>query len=162
MKKKKILFADLDGTLIKTASGMAFPEDITDFRIRLDVLNKIKSLGIRRLAIVSNQGGIPEYVNREDFLVKLECISDFITKYCNCLVWYKFCTSIKENDHFRKPNCGMLEDFHKTTFRGYDKNDMIMIGDASGKPGQFSDSDKKCAENFSIDYMDVEDFIKVK
>lgn len=32
-------------------------------------------------------------------------------------------------------------------------------GDASGKEGQFSDSDKKCAENFGIDYMDVNDFI---
>ena len=34
-----------------------------------------------------------------------------------------------------------------------------MIGDASGKEGQFSDSDKKTAENFGIDYMDVEDFV---
>ena len=34
-----------------------------------------------------------------------------------------------------------------------------MIGDDSGKPGDFSDSDKKCAENFGIDYIDVEDFI---
>lgn len=29
-----------------------------------------------------------------------------------------------------------------------------------GKEGQFSDSDKKTAENFGIDYLDVEDFIK--
>ena len=35
-----------------------------------------------------------------------------------------------------------------------------MIGDASGKEGQFSDSDKRSAENFGIDYMDVEDFIE--
>lgn len=35
----------------------------------------------------------------------------------------------------------------------------LMIGDASGKPGQFSDSDKRTAENFGIDYMDVEDFL---
>lgn len=34
-----------------------------------------------------------------------------------------------------------------------------MIGDASGKEGSFSDSDKKTAENFGIDYMDVQDFI---
>ena len=34
----------------------------------------------------------------------------------------------------------------------------LMIGDASGKKGQFSDSDKKTAENFGIDYLDVEDF----
>ena len=35
-----------------------------------------------------------------------------------------------------------------------------MIGGASGKEGQFSDGDKKTAENFGIDYMDVDDFIK--
>lgn len=35
-----------------------------------------------------------------------------------------------------------------------------MIGDASGKEGQFSDSDKRCAENFGVDYLDVNDFVK--
>lgn len=34
-----------------------------------------------------------------------------------------------------------------------------MIGDASGKEGQFSDSDKKTAENFGIDYIDVNDLV---
>ena len=42
----------------------------------------------------------------------------------------------------------------------YIKSKSLMIGDASGKPGQFSDSDKKCAENFGIDYLDVEDFLQ--
>ena len=36
-----------------------------------------------------------------------------------------------------------------------------MIGDASGKEGQFSDRYKKTAENFGIDYMDVDDFVKI-
>lgn len=42
----------------------------------------------------------------------------------------------------------------------YIKSISLMIGDASGKPNQFSDSDKKTAENFGCDYMDVEDFVK--
>lgn len=41
------------------------------------------------------------------------------------------------------------------------KAECIMIGDASGKPGDFSDSDKKCAENFGIDYIDVRDFLEL-
>ena len=45
------------------------------------------------------------------------------------------------------------DDFHNI------KQKSLMIGDASGKEGQFSDSDKKTAENFGIDYMDVNDFI---
>lgn len=41
------------------------------------------------------------------------------------------------------------------------KQEMLMIGDASGKEGDFSDSDKKCAENFGIDYIDVRDFLNL-
>lgn len=41
------------------------------------------------------------------------------------------------------------------------KDECIMIGDASGKSGDFSDSDKKCAENFGIDYIDVRDFLEL-
>ena len=41
MKEYKILFADLDGTLITTASGKTFAEDCTDFRVRKEVLDKM-------------------------------------------------------------------------------------------------------------------------
>ena len=41
------------------------------------------------------------------------------------------------------------------------KSDMLMIGDASGLEGQFSDTDKKTAENFGIDYLDVNEFVKL-
>ena len=56
----------------------------------------------------------------------------------------------------------MLLSFTETYFndvRDYVKSASLMIGDASGKEGQFSDSDKKTAENFGIDYMDVNDFV---
>lgn len=41
-----------------------------------------------------------------------------------------------------------------------EKKDCLMIGDASGKEGQFSDSDLQTAKNFGIDYLDVKDFVK--
>lgn len=41
LHNKTVLFIDLDNTLIKTISGKTFPEDITDFRIQLPVLDKI-------------------------------------------------------------------------------------------------------------------------
>lgn len=44
---------------------------------------------------------------------------------------------------------------------GISTYNILMIGDASGKEGQFSDSDKKCAENAGFDYMDVDDFINL-
>ena len=75
-----------------------------------------------------------------------------------------YCETNDKTDIYRKPNTGMLENLIKR-YVGYDfnyiKEKSIMIGDASGKEGQFSDSDKKTAENFGIDYMDVNDFVKI-
>lgn len=49
----------MDSTLIKTISGKTFPEDITDFRIQLPVLNKVveKFPNLEYFFIVTNQGG---------------------------------------------------------------------------------------------------------
>jgi DNA 3'-phosphatase len=179
IKDKKILFCDLDGTLIKTASGKTFPEDLTDFRIRKDVLDKIKCIleknKMELISIVTNQGGVPKYISHHEVFVKLYSISGFIYYYLNegVTIIPKFCESIDEHDPRRKPNTGMLSEsidkyyykLKKVSEGDSDefpnKNSMLMIGDASGKPGQFSDSDKKTAENFGIDYLDVEDFLKL-
>lgn len=177
LENKKILFADLDGTLIKTASGKTFAEDVTDFRIRKDVLDKIKCMDeLSYLVIVTNQGGIPQYVSKKDFEAKLWGISQFIQAYLrktsafvqdesDVEVHCTYCSSMDKEHPCRKPNPGMLQNFMDGELRFAakwlkDKANMLMIGDASGKEGQFSDSDKKCAENFGIDYMDVEDFLK--
>ena len=42
MKKKKVLFIDLDGTLIHTASGKTFPEGVWDMKFDFEVLDKIR------------------------------------------------------------------------------------------------------------------------
>lgn len=177
MKEYKILFADLDGTLIQTASGKTFAEDCTDFRIRKDVLDKIKTLeGLRFLHIVTNQGGVPQHISRKDLEAKLNGIIHFVQAYLNkedafipndtdVEVGIVYCLSMEKDNPCRMPNPGMLENFinEKLRFAAKwlkDKSVMLMIGDASGKPGQFSDSAKKCAENFGIDYLDVEDFLK--
>lgn len=63
----------------------------------------------------------------------------------------------------RKPNTGMIDDIlmkcKDTVMRGMNfsqlKGCSLMVGDASG----LSDSDKVCAENAGIDYMDVITFV---
>ena len=168
MKKYKYLFCDLDGTLIKTASGKTFAEDATDFRIRKDVLDKIRELhhenDLEFIAIVTNQGGIRQYISTFDFVAKFNAIKTFVDEYINTLVMYYYCASLDPSDENRKPNTGMLAEAVRDYTRilgqsEFDKEKALMIGDATGKPGQFSDSDKKTAENFGIDYMDVEDFV---
>lgn len=159
--QKKLLFIDLDGTLINTISGNTFPEDVTDFRIRKDVLDKIRTMNdLQYIFIITNQGGIPEYVDRLDFEAKLMTIRSFVASYCRKTTYATYCSSINKDDPMRKPNTGMLEKYwnnwHELIFT---KDDALMIGDASGKPGDFSDSDLQTAKNFGIDYMDVEEFV---
>lgn len=172
---KTVLFIDLDGTLIKTATGKTFPEDCTDFIIRKEVLDKIASRmpNLFWVGIVTNQGGIPQFVSKRDFETKFECIIQFVGSYLgnkipkfssmktSVIVSGLYSASTDKDNKDRKPNIGMLEHLQEY-FGENDKSQMIMIGDASGKPGDFSDSDKKCAENFGIDYLDVEDFLNNK
>lgn len=176
LKEKKILFADLDGTLITTASGKTFAEDFTDFRIRKDVLDKIRWMPeLEYVFVVTNQGGIPQYISERDFQTKFWTVLYFLNQYlCSDImlngvrsktknVTGTYCTSIDKDNMLRKPNTGMLQKLlmSEVLEQGvpFVRSEALMIGDASGKPGQFSDSDKKCAENFGIDYLDVDDFL---
>ena len=161
--KKKVLFIDLDDTIITTISGNTFPTDVTDFKIRKEVLDKIVDAfpTLYYVEIVSNQGGIPQFVDEQDFIGKIKAIESFMQKYLrnhtgrNIFVNSMYCPSHAEIE-MRKPNTGMLE-----SYSSWKISELIMIGDASGKEGDFSDSDKQCAENFGIEYIDIEDFLKM-
>jgi DNA 3'-phosphatase len=160
MKKYKVLFADLDGTLIKTKSGKTFPEDLWDMKLKYDVLDAIRKLRPDYVIVVTNQGGIEKgFITKSDFMEKLRFVTEAIRSYSKVLCAGTFCESNDPNCDRRKPNTGMLEQW-KSINAAFSKSNMLMIGDASGKEGQFSDSDKKTAENFGIDYMDVDDFVK--
>lgn len=164
MENKEIIFCDLDGTLIETISGETFPKGIWDMRLKFDVLDAIKKLNPEYILIASNQGGIENgFVDNYNFDVKLDYISIAICEYCNCKCYALYCPTNDKSDQYRKPHTGMLEELLKKYVRDdFDgiKPKSLMIGDASGKEGQFSDSDKKTAENFGIDYMDVNDFVE--
>ena len=166
MKEYKVIFADLDGTLIDTISGETFPKGIWDMRIRFEVLDKIKEIKPKCLLIVTNQGGIEKgFVNRRNFEFKMEYLCRSIKEYAEIPVEYSYCEKNDQTNKYRKPNTGMLDSLmYKMINRGIIENGietdkMLMIGDASKKDGKFSDSDKRTAENFCIDYMDVDDFV---
>ena len=164
MKKYDVIFCDLDGTLIDTISGETFPKGIWDMKIKFDVLDTIKKLNPQYIFIISNQGGI-EYglVNQIHFNNKLNYICSSIKECCDCHCDAIYCTTNDKSNPNRKPNVGMLLSVIKLYFdniHDYIKSVSLMIGDASGKEGQFSDSDKKTAENFGIEYLDIEDFCK--
>lgn len=163
-EKKRILFTDLDGTLIDTISGNPFPKGIWDMQFKWDVLNAIKEYGFEILFIVSNQGGIEKgFVDERHFCKgKMNYIQFSLMEFLGIPVEYDYCMFNNKYNPYRKPNTGMLESICYKHLPKHNiiasKEEMLMIGDASGKEGQFSDSDKKTAENFGIDYFDVEDF----
>lgn len=156
----KVLFADLDGTLIKTRSGKDFPVDKDDWTIPSYVIRSIRKYAPDYLLIVTNQGGIGHgIVKEDDFKEKIKnIISEFKESLPSIKYDYIYCASNDKEDTMRKPNPGMVDCFIDQY--KLDREDCLMIGDASGKEGNFSDSDKKCAENAEIRYMDILDFIK--
>lgn len=172
---KKIIFIDLDGTLIDTHSGETFPKGVWDMNIKWDVWKALKSFvkdnNTEFVCIVTNQGGIESgYVNRIYWLHKFHYVQSALQEYLNqdndlgVQVYGEYCTSNDKDDIDRKPNTGMLTHFVFVLNGWYElkdipKSEMIMIGDASGKPNDFSDSDKKTADNFGIEYMDIDDII---
>lgn len=167
MKKYKVLFCDLDGTLIDTISGATFPKGVWDMKLKFDVFDAIKVLAPNNVYIVSNQGGIEKgFVNADALDKKLNYILSCIEEYCGihflCTA-FKYCPVNDKENKYRKPNTGLVEYFfsnYSMTPESITKEDCLMIGDASGLEGQFSDSDKKTAENFGIDYMDVSEFVE--
>lgn len=157
-KKYKYLFCDLDGTLIETISRKTFPEGIWDMKLRFNVLDAIKKLNPKEIFIVTNQGGVEKgFVSESSIEAKCRFICHCIEDYCGITTKFQICTSNDKGNVYRKPNTGMLASFYDNLSS---KEEYLMIGDASGLEGQFSDSDKRTAENFSIDYMDVNKFVK--
>lgn len=166
MKSYKVVFLDLDGTLINTISGQIFPLGVWDMKLNLPLLDSINIIKPDYIFVVTNQGGIEKgFVDEFHFRNKLKYILNAVVEYlgykCTCTSCY--CSSNDKNNINRKPNIGMLNILVESNIDNktctITKDQMCMIGDASGKEDQFSDSDKQTAINFGIDYFDVNDFI---
>ena len=141
LKNKNIIFCDLDGTLIETISGETFPKGIWDMKLRLDVFDSIKKLNPEYILIVSNQDVIEsESADALKFETKLLYIIRAIGEYCDCECYAALLDAV-------------IDDFDCI------KHEILMIGNSSGKEGQLSDINKKTAENFGIDYIDVNDLV---
>jgi len=164
LRLERVLFADLDGTIIITKSGKTFPENCYDWQFKETIISAIQEYNPTHLHIVSNQGGIEKgFVDEKEFFNKITAICGQLRKYLpNTRVTFAYCIVNDANCERRKPNSGMIDDYCIDAYNGTDcsKRNCLMIGDASGKEGQFSDSDKKCAENAGVKYMDVDDFVE--
>lgn len=163
LSEKRIVFVDMDDTLIKTVLGEAFPLGIYDMTLRLDVFAKIKMLAPNAVFIVSNQGGIEAgYVNptlfQHKFMYVLAALQEFLGLHT--FVAGRFCPTQNPKFEGRKPNTAMLtimlDEFEQIVkdYR-FTKEECVYIGDT------LIDTERRTAENFGCDFVPVEDFLRV-
>ena len=155
-EKYSVLILDLDGTLIETIQGNPSPKGVRDMKIKWEVWESIGHImqNVNFILIASNQGGISiGKVHESRFKAKILYVAAALKDYLKYKydleveVDVRYCPSNKPCD-MRKPYTGMLTN----SFVGLvPKDSILFIGDAT---------DKKCAENFGVDYRDVRDFIE--
>ena len=159
----RILFADLDGTLIQTKTGAKFAKGPWDWVLTPGIIEAIDRYKPTHLHIVSNQGGIARRLVREDqWIAKVGRILEKIQSglvHCAPSCSYDYCKTEDKDCPDRKPNPGMITKF-LTGIPTEEIESILMIGDASGKPGDFSDSDRMTAENAEIPYLDITEFLE--
>lgn len=143
---KKVPYAfDLDGTLIETNSGRRFPKDYTDWKLKENVINKIKELGIQTIVVYTNQGG---KISNEDFEKKINAISK---KIGLPIIFF----AARKYNWSRKPGIGMRHYYLSPPGITY-------IGDAAGRISDFSCSDRKFAYNCKWNFQTPEEFVNGK
>ncbi|KAL0104951.1 hypothetical protein PUN28_016531 [Cardiocondyla obscurior] len=160
----KVAAYDMDGTLIKTKSGLVFPKDCSDWQLLYPVIpGKLKELynNEYKIVIFTNQAGLSKgKVKIKDFKFKIEKIVQRIGVPIQ--VYIAVGSSI-----YRKPAIGMWELLEKEKNGGIviDKVNSFYVGDAAGRPKNWtlgkkkdhSSADRLMALNVNIKFQTPEE-----
>lgn len=157
----KLAIFDLDGTLITTKSGSNFSNTPDDwqfiFPVVKDKLNQLENDGYNILCF-TNQMGIGDNSQKKiEFEVKAEKIITSLGLK-SLKLYYS-----RKNDNYRKGNIGMWEYFlanhnHECEI---DKSKCFYVGDAAGRPTDFSNCDKLFAQGIGVDFILPEVFFSL-
>ncbi|BFZ16485.1 hypothetical protein BsWGS_19524 [Bradybaena similaris] len=161
----KVAGFDIDFTIIKTASGKTFATGPSDWEFWDDkVPTKLKELNDDgyRVVFFTNQGGIEKKkVTVKGFQSKAEAIIRDLG--IPVMVFASTGTNM-----YRKPYTGMWDYFSENCNKGVkvDKSLSLYVGDAagraknwaSGKPKDFSCSDRMFAANVGVKFYTPEEF----
>lgn len=166
LHSSKLAMFDLDGTIIKTISGLTFPQSETDWQLTYDnVIETLNNYHINgyKIIIVSNQLN----VNMETFTKKIENIQKLI----NLPIEFYIAT---EKDSYRKPMTDMwdfmLEQNHLSSNQQMLHQSSFYCGDAAGRPknylpnhsADFNITDRYFAHNIGLSFYTPEEiFLKM-
>ena len=139
--------------------GSIYVHDIKALKETIDYLKDYAKIQIIAQGLSNQKEELESNIN--DAQADFQRIIDEIKTWGDYIVEGAYCTSNNPENINRKPNTGMVDFFRHAYVMGYqfDNRHALMIGDASGLPGQFSDSDLQCARNAGIKYFDVKQFI---
>lgn len=158
MQSPKLIFIGLDNILISTRSGKSMPQGIWDLKFEMPTLRKLKEIKPEYVFIETNQYGIGLIATEEEFESKLDyvtaCVKAFIKHSQLKGVDSIYCSSIDENDPFKKPNFGMLDYMIHYYKLNIDKESILMIGN--------SKTDEQTANSFKINYLDIKEFLSIE
>jgi len=137
---------DLDWTLIRPVKSRfpTKPEDMALLPGRLHTLRYLQEQGWT-LVIFTNQ----KSRNEKEVVLKMQRM-DYFLRLLSLPVVLLMATG---EDQYRKPNIGMWSLLPFTSVK-----EAFYIGDAAGRPGDFSDSDKVFAANLGIPFQTPEEF----
>lgn len=135
---------DLDHTLIKPIKNKVFPKDRDDWQFMSDLIvsRLTKVSKTHRVVVFTNQG--EKRFNKEDFEYKIRNIQESLP-FLEVRISHG-------KDKYRKPDTGMWSD--KTSEGDF------YVGDAAGRPGDFSNSDLLFAKNLGIKFYTPEEFFE--
>lgn len=150
-----ILAFDLDWTLTRPTKGR-FSKGVDDWNFlpkRLEILKKYTDLN-HTLAIFSNQ-----HYKGAALQTALQRINTVIQKL-NVHGIYPFVFVATGEDQYRKPNTGMWDYFTTLFPPEWTTVSVLYCGDAAGRVGDFSDSDKEFAKNINAGFFLPQDIFR--
>ena len=147
----KIAMFDLDHTLVKPRQAKKYPKNSTDWmwwdRTILQRLSDINEKGFT-IVIITNQAGVEKKAaKRDEVMERIQNIFKEILDYCEPR-YVEVYISLAV-DVYRKPNTTIFEKYIFPQVKNKLEK-VFYVGDAAGRPEDFSDSDRKFAFNLHI------------
>ncbi|KAJ5625954.1 hypothetical protein N7510_002263 [Penicillium lagena] len=165
--QRKIAAFDLDSTLITTKSGNTFAKSATDWKWwHASVPSRLQELYSEgfQVVVVSNQKKISLKKDLKSGHSDSKSLATFKEKTSAIMTQLELPLSVyaaTENDEYRKPRMGMwreLLDDYDLDVAGVDLSGSVFVGDAAGRPGDHSSTDRGFAANIGIPFKTPEEF----
>ena len=147
--RKRIAMFDYDGTLVLPKYGRSFPKDVTDWKWTSDSVSET-------LQKTYKQGFMIIICTQQSKSWKLDQIRAVLEP-----LQIPMYVSVATEKADYKPSRAIFDAVVPAT-KTWLRDVSFMVGDALGRPGDWSDCDKKFAEALGVSYRSPEDMFKIK